>query len=344
LELSERKQRILSAIVELYNRTGEPVGSKRLQELLPDGISSATIRNEMAQLTDMGYLEQPHTSAGRVPSHVGYRFYIDRLLPGKELPPEQRQQLEAMLHLRAREPEKLLESAGQLLAELTSCAALCVAPGGAQARIRRIDMAPMGRRMAMVALLTSHGVVKSKILRVDEDMTQETREVFYRLAQEELIDRPLEQLTPGAVQSLAVKAGAQWLQMASLLAAASELAQEVGSAEVLVGEENLYHNLQLEGQTAPLAQALHGLYGLRALAEAPDGVGVRVILGSEAPLPHPALLQTSMILSPYAIGETQGGLLGIIGPIRQDYDRWIPSIRCMASLVERLLRQLTIDE
>ena len=101
---SGRKQRILAAIVELYNETGEPVGSKRLMELLPDEVSSATIRNEMAQLAEQGFLEQPHTSAGRIPSPLGYRYYIDHLLPLRELSEEQRTRLEAELRERAREP------------------------------------------------------------------------------------------------------------------------------------------------------------------------------------------------------------------------------------------------
>jgi heat-inducible transcriptional repressor len=340
MELSERKQRILSAIVELYNRTGEPVGSRRLQELLPDSVSSATIRSEMAQLTELGFLEQPHTSAGRVPSHLGYRFYINRLLPGGELSPERQKQMEALLSAQVREPEHLLEQAGGLLANLSSCAALCVAPGGGRAWVRRVDMALMGRRMAMVALLTSHGLLKSKILLLEDEAGEEMRELFYRLAEEEILGRPLEELTPGAVQGLAARAGPHWLSMAALLSAVGELARESASAEVLVGEANLFQNPQLGENAAELTEALRSLSGWHKLADVPE-TDVRVVLGAEASLPHPALKQMSMILAPCLPGDARSGLLGIIGPVRLDYSHWIPGVRCFATLVARLMHQLT---
>ena len=338
MDLSERKRRILFAIVELYNRTGEPVGSKRLMELLPDAVSSATIRSEMAQLAELGYLEQPHTSAGRAPSPLAYRFYIDGLLPMRELHPERRRELENKLRERAREPERLLENAGKILSELTDCTALCVAHGGADARLRRLEMAPVGRRMAMVALLSDRGVVKSRIIRAECDLGPETREVFVNLVRAELIGRPLREINRASMQSLAAKAGEQMLPMMTLLAAVSELAREAAEQELLVGDTGHAPRQELERSAALLLRQL-----LESPAQKPTG-NVGVVLGAEAPEPSAALREMSLIASPYSIGGAACGLLGVLGPLRLDYASVIPSLRFVTELVGALLSQSIEEE
>ena len=338
MDLSERKRRILFAIVEFYNRTGEPVGSKRLMELLPDAVSSATIRSEMAQLAELGYLEQPHTSAGRAPSPLAYRFYIDGLLPVRELHPERRRELERKLRERAREPELLLESAGKILAEMTDCTALCVANGGADVKLRRLEMAPIGRRMAMVALLSDRGVVKSRILHAECDFTPESREVFANLVGANLIGRPLCEINRATMQSLAAKAGEQMLPMMTLLAAVAELAREAAERELLVGDTGRAPRQELERSAALLLRQL-----LKAPAQRPAG-DVSVALGAEIPEPGAALREMSLIASPYGIGGAACGLLGVLGPLRLDYASVIPSLRFMTELVGVLLKQSVEEE
>ena len=170
MELSDRKQKILASIVEQYIRSGEPIGSKTLMELLPMKVSSATIRNEMAELASMGLLEQPHTSAGRIPSHAGYRYYIDHLMHARELDDSDRQKIEAAFGT-GLDPEQLLSRAGEVLSELTKCAAVSTTPAGESTRIRRIEMVPVGSRTAMLVLLTSTGILKSRICRSDFPIT-----------------------------------------------------------------------------------------------------------------------------------------------------------------------------
>jgi len=341
---SERKRRILAAVVELYNETGEPVGSKRLMELLPDEVSSATIRNEMAQLAELGFLEQPHTSAGRVPSLNGYRFYVDHLLPLRELPQEQRTRLEKALHARAREPERLLENAGKLLAELTACTALCVPCAAAEITVRRIEIAPLSRSMAMLALLTSNGAVKSKVIRLEAELTARSVEVFSALAREHLINEKIELFTQPYLQSLAAKAGGEFLAVAPLLIGVAELAQEAAGREVLVGESHLFQHPQLEPRAETLLDFLQKA-GLAQLilngSRQPENgqiAGVRVLLGSES-FQTPDLRDITMVIAPYAIGQTQGGTLGVIGPMRMNYAKVIPGLRFVAALLGRMLTQ-----
>ena len=322
---SQRKQRILAAVVELYNETGEPVGSKRLMEVLPDDVSSATIRNEMAQLAELGYLEQPHTSAGRIPSPMGYRYYIDHLLPHRELPAGERERLEAELRERAREPERLLENAGKLLADLTACTALCVPAAGAEVRVKRIEIAPLGRTMAMLALLTSGGAVKSKVVRTHTEITPEALEVFVRLVKETLLGAPLDFFTQAGLQSLAARAGSQFLAIAPLLAGIAELAEDLRSAEMLVGNPSP----QWEQNAGTLLQHLQ--------SQAPHSL--KVLLGAEV-AQAPALRDVTLVVTPYAIGQNHGGLLGIIGPLRMDYARAIPGLRFIAAILGKMLSQM----
>ena len=342
MDPSERKRRILAAIVELYNATGEPVGSKRLMEVLPDEVSSATIRNEMAQLAELGFLEQPHTSAGRIPSPRGYRYYIDNLLPLRELSNEQRMQLEEELRARAKEPEHLLESAGKLLAELTACTALCMPAGGEQVRVRRIEIAPLGRSMAMLALLSTGGAVKSKVIRTDAPLTPEALEAFARLAKEQMLGMPLASFTQAGLQSLAAKAGAQFWAVAPLLAGVAELAEAAAGGEMLVGESNLYRHPQLEHNSRALLEYLQsaGLSQLirreqRLPPEPPQSI--RVLLGGESPAHPPALQGATLVIAPYVTGGAQGGLLGVVGPLRMDYAKVIPGLRFIAALLGKIL-------
>ena len=136
MELDARKLRILSAIVETHIATGEPVGSKLVAQLLDGEVSPATIRNEMAVLFDQGLLEQPHTSAGRVPSHLGYRLYLDDLMKAKPLTGEEKQEIEALFNLRDPDPDRLLEDAAKALSEYTGCAVISTALTRASARVR----------------------------------------------------------------------------------------------------------------------------------------------------------------------------------------------------------------
>ena len=326
---SQRKQRILAAVVELYNATGEPVGSKRLTEALPDDISSATIRNEMAQLAELGFLEQPHTSAGRIPSPMGYRYYIDHLLPLRELPEEERARLESELRERAREPERLLENAGKLLAELTACTALCVPAAGTEIRVKRIEIAPLGRFMAMLALLTTGGAVKSKVVRTHTEITPEALEVFARLVKEALVGAPLDFFTQAGLQSLAARAGAQFLAIAPLLAGIADLAEALRACEMLVGKPSLTDHPQWEHSAEALLQHLQN--------QAPQNL--RVLLGAEV-AQAPALRNVTLVVTPYAIGQSHGGLLGVIGPLRMDYAKAIPGLRFIAAILGKMLGEM----
>ena len=163
MELSTRKENVLSSIIGAYIQTGEPVGSKGIAAQL--GVSSATIRNEMADLTAMGLLEQPHTSAGRVPSRAGYRVYLDRLMEKKPLSQQDARWIDSRLYAGSYDPEKLLHAASRLLAERSHCLAVATTPSGRSAYVKALQFVQTSRRSAMVIMISSAGTMKSRVFK-----------------------------------------------------------------------------------------------------------------------------------------------------------------------------------
>ena len=171
MELALRKEKILSAVVEGYIASGEPIGSKALQSETDLGVSSATIRNELKALDDEGYLAQPHTSAGRVPTRKGYRYYIDRLMKPEILPERLRENIERAIRSGTQAPESILSRTATVLAQLTKAAAAATTPSSDEARIHRIRFVSTGRHTSMAVLVTSNGMVKSRLFRCDFVLT-----------------------------------------------------------------------------------------------------------------------------------------------------------------------------
>ena len=246
MELSERKLKILAAIVNTYVETGEPVGSKLLA--LELGVSSATIRNEMANLVEMGYLQQPHTSAGRIPSQKGYRIYIDRLMPEAAITEEEQKYLDGMLMVNAYDPDKLLSCVSQLLANTSKFAAVSTMPSGGGAVIKGVQFVQTSRRTAMAILITSTGVMKTRVFRCDFDITAEMLRIFFRIFNEKFAGLPVSAVTPAFIQSVGVSLGEMAVLMSSALLAVLEVARDCMHAEInLKGETNLlfYPEFQL---------------------------------------------------------------------------------------------------
>lgn len=196
MELSERKEKILAAVVEQYIKTGEPVGSKALLDSLDMSVSSATVRNEMADLGYLGLLDQPHTSAGRVPTGEGYRYYVDNLVPESELSDESRRLIDAGIGNANGDPESLLRHAGEALAYLTQCAAVMTTPSGENTKIKRVELVPISPHTAMIVLLASNGILRSKLFRLDSAIDTTICETFYNVAQAMLIGVPGQQPDP----------------------------------------------------------------------------------------------------------------------------------------------------
>ncbi len=345
MELSERKQKILGAVVEQYIKTGEPVGSKSLLAELDMSVSSATVRNEMAELVALGLLEQPHTSAGRIPSNEGYRYYVDNLMVNRQIDESLRRRIKQSFNSALSDPEKLLERAGEVLADLTNCAAVSTTPSGDGAAIKRVEVVPVGTKTAMVVLMTSTGVIKSKVIRSDTDLNASMLESFYNVVKASFIGKPLTDVDTHMLQTLVASLGADVFTLLPFVTAVSDLAQAAAHTDIVLGgQSNLLHHSNYYGSTAyELIEFLRRGEPLsKLLLSANDGDGVQVKIGNENP--YRQLMSSSVIVSNYNIDGNKRGSIGIIGPTRIDYQTLIPSVKYLTDLVGELLTQTFNEE
>lgn len=339
MNLGERKLKILKALVETYVATGEPVGSKALCEALDFPVSSATIRNEMAELSEMGLLEQPHTSAGRVPSHLGYRLYINRLMQPKPLAEEERQYMDSVLNTAADDPERLLGNASQMLARLTKMAAVSTSPTDEDATVRNIELVQTGRRSGMVMLMTSFGMVKMRPFRCDYDLTPEILRVFYRLINQKLRGLQLSSITPAFIQSMAAALGDTFMLLPDVLMAVLEAAKDALAADIrLEGETNLLFFPESELFSARrVIEFLNNRRELGHLLLNQNG-SLKVLIGKENE--QPELKESSIVVARYSLAGNQAGAIGVIGPTRMDYARMLTNLEYLARSVGNLLSEI----
>ena len=339
MELDSRKQKILAAVIESYVGTGEPVGSKALQSTDGLSVSSATIRNELAALTMSGYLRQPHTSAGRVPTTEGYRYYVDRLAEPK--PPGERMKsyIYGTLSSSSDAPEHILNSAAQLLSELGNTPALASTPPGSDARVHRFKFVRTGRRTSMAVLITSTGLVRSRLFRCDFDVTPELLNVYDRALNEATAGMPLTGLNRAFAQTFAAGFGELGLLMPDMLMAVMDACKEAAGLNVYTGGvvRLLYQDEISPRNTRALLEALNsGSEREKLLRDIPEGT--QVSIGKENPLPY--LSQSAVFTSRYTIDGRPAGALAVISPLRTDYPAMLGILDCTAETVGELIDEI----
>ncbi|MBR5562530.1 MAG: heat-inducible transcription repressor HrcA [Clostridia bacterium] len=336
-ELSERKKLILSAVVEQYIKSGEPVGSKELIALTGMSVSSATVRNEMSELSSMGYLEQPHTSAGRIPSQKGYRYYVDNLMKDREIDELNRRMIEAGISSAAGDPERLIAQAGEVLAELTKCACVSTAPGGDTVIIRKIELVPVGIHSAMLVLLTSNGILKSRLCRLDCELTAKILEEFYNIVDSCIIGKPASDISVVSMQTAAASVDSDPFAMLPLMAAVCELARSMEDSRIILGgSSNLFSHKDYGVGAIELFEFLNKREPLSAVIS-----GIKepldIIIGKENL--YRQLENSSVIVAKYSVGGRDSGSIGLIGPTRMDYESIIPSVKYLTDIVGKMITQ-----
>ncbi len=344
MELGERKKRIVAIVVDEYIRTGEPVGSKAIAELLGHTVSSATIRNDMAQLVQEGYLEQPHTSAGRVPTPKAFRLYVDHLMARRPLPEEVKRRIDEALESVAADPQRLMEQASHLLADATGYAAVAATPDRQGACVRRVEMLPAGPRSAAVLLMTDAGGLHSRVCRLGGEAQGETLSSLSRTLNETFAGQPLSSIHPARVQGLLLQLlDGHGLMYTPLLTAFAELVQESAAAEIqLTGQLNLLqHPDYLPEDARSLLGFLSRREQLATMLSAYPG-GSCVLIGNESP--RPELSGSSILVTRYSFGPRRDGTLGLIGPLRMDYAQTLPRLEYVAQTVSRLLTALLSEK
>lgn len=336
MTLGERKLQVLAAVVEAYIRTGEPVGSKMIRELMGNTVSSATIRNEMADLAERGLLDQPHTSAGRVPTDRGYRVYLSNRMQKTPLSREDRMNIDAMLLEAGEDPDHLLERAVQSLAYLTNCAAVATTPTASSTVVRSIQIVPVGRRTAVVVLMASSGVLKTKVCRCGFDLTSDVMRVIARLASERILNRPLESITVAYMQTIAASIGEFVFLVAPILLAILDAANEATRTGVFyAGQGNLLQRTEYGDAAARRVLDFLEHDDEVALLLNRTRSGVNILIGPETG--HPELMSSSVISVAYNINGVDSGRLALIGPTRMDYPNIISYLEYFAERVESIM-------
>ncbi len=339
MEPTERKMKILEAVVEAYIKTGDPIGSKAICDVLDFNVSSATVRNDMAELSNLGLLAQPHTSSGRVPTELGYRVYIDDLMKHVSLSRRERTAIKNALELHADTPEELLGTAAEILSKITGCAAIAASPPGENARIRHVKFVQTGHYTAMAVLITSLGSVKPKLFRCDYRITPSLLELFDKAVNERLSGISVTAVTPAFIQTTALALGEMSMMMPSVLLAVSEAAREASADGMAIkGQSNLFLIPELDAADGKKVMELLGHHGelSRLIAAASTRTGV--LIGSE--LTNPAFSCLSVAAVPYTAAPDCTGMLAVIGPLRMNYPRMIASLECVADLVGESLSEL----
>lgn len=338
--IGERRAAILGLIIEHYIKTGEPMGSKTLCQLLPYSISSATIRNEMAYLSDIGFLEQRHTSGGRLPTKASYRYYVDNLINPKSLTQWEHQKINEILSVNASDPERLLADGAKLLADVTGCASFYSTVKDPLDCIQGVDLIPAGNQRAMLVMLSVGGKIKSSICRITCPVDDDFKRLFYFIINEYFIGTPLADVNLSLIQSTAPKLGSAVFDMLPVLTSLCSLCSEAsqGSLEIY-GETNLLSQEDLAGDVYKLLSFLTQRSKFEQLLEriSKGAISSALILGDENPVYE--LRNTAMAAGKFDYNESQKATLGIIGSLRIDYETVLPRVDYIMNTVSQLLRE-----
>lgn len=335
MELDNRKQKILKAVIEEYTNTGEPVGSKRIASLLDITVSPATIRNEMAALFEIGMLEQPYTSAGRVPSHMGYRYYIDNLMEPCPISRMEKAEIQAMFNVRNPDPDRLLSDAAQALANYTHCATISSTNTPPSVCVRRIELIPATERTVVIMVIATNGIIKNKIVRVDFKVTPNVCEFFTSFANSRLAGVSMKEISSSYINSVAFSLGEYSRMFTSLLSSIYELCKEVSDGQFYTrGETNLLAYDEMKEIAGDLLILLAKKE--KVLELIPDGpYEIEVRVGKENSKME--LANSTVVFAKYDIGGKRCGSIGLVGPVRMQYARLLPHMAYFAKTLGELL-------
>jgi heat-inducible transcriptional repressor len=341
--LSDRTRRILAALIREYIETGEPVASAALTRRSGLSVSSATVRNVLAQLEDMGFVWQPHTSAGRVPTDLGYRFYVDLLLEARRASKDSAG-VEARLRQQAGDApliDDLLSSASHVLSAVSRHVGFAIAPPNAQAVFHRIEFVPLSGHRILVVLVARGNQVSQKTIDVGEAITQAELEKAASFLNNEFSGRTLEEVREGVLTRLREERTLydQLLGLALRLASSSFATTDQPMVSIDGTSSLLEEVVRASGLSLPALRALLTMVEekqrlVRLLNEYIDGPGLTVVIGAEHS--DPELRPFSLIASTYFDGRSTG-LVGVIGPTRMRYSRTIDVVENAAKAVGKVL-------
>ena len=320
MELTERKKKVLRSVVDLYIRTAEPVGSKAITELPDMNYSSATIRNEMADLTTMGYLEQPHTSAGRVPSAAGYRMYVDELMMDYRLSVDETKSINTAIEEKMSQVDKLVERVAKLVSQATNLPAISAAARQGNATVLKFNLLPSGTGSFILVLTLPGDQVVNKLIKLPLTVSDADLNLLTALLNATMTEIPLEEFTADKMDKVMRSAGAAASLVPVIVDFTTETLKKNASADVAVAGQARLLGLP-EYRDVDKAQRVLSSIDEDALSNLPAVMegsnGTRVIVGPENVADE--LKDTSVVMTKFDIGDGMQGMIGVVGPTRMDY-------------------------
>ena len=318
MELTERKKQILRAIVDSYIRTAEPVGSKTISQMPGMDFSPATIRNEMADLTSMGLLEQPHTSAGRVPSAAGYRLYVDELMQDYRLSMDETKTINQAMEVKMQEVDKMISQVGKLVSKMTDLPAYAVAARSSQRTVKRFDLILAEAGSFILVVMLSDNQVQNKLIRLPLDVSQEDLRLLSAVLNASLTELTADEITPELLARVTRSAGGAQSLVPVIVDYTVELLRKTHSEVYMTGQAKLLG--QPEYHDVEKAQEVLTSLDEDVISNLPATLSsgtTQILVGPENVAKE--LKDSSVVITKFDIGDGMQGMIGVVGPTRMDY-------------------------
>lgn len=337
MEMDERKTKILQAIIRNYLETGEPVGSRTISKYTDLNLSSATIRNEMADLEEMGYIVQPHTSAGRIPSDKGYRFYVDTMMEAKE---REISEIKETLLERQDRLEDMLRSVVKFLAKDTQYATMITAPTTHLNKLKFIQLSKVDVKHILAVVVIEGNVIRNRMIEVSDEINDETLLKLNILLNTQLNGLAIEEINLSMVAKMKQQAGIHSGVIGEVVDAVIETLVEEKDLEVYTsGANNIfkYPELADNANAARLITAFEEKELIGNLINdctASENTGIQVYIGGENQ--NQNMQDCSVVTATYDLGDGMKGTIGIVGPRRMDYDKVVGTLKTIKTNLDDL--------
>ena len=317
MELTERKKQILKIVVDSYIATAEPVGSKAIVELMPEKVSSATVRNELADLTELGYLEQPHTSAGRIPSAKGYRLYVNELMEQQRLSLAETEKINQSLQMKMEELDHILSQAGRAVSSFVNYPTYMSVTGRKTLTAKRFELLPVDERSCIVVMMMSDDRVKSQLLRLQLKVDLDQLPTLVSL-----LNGHFAGVSPSEMNHRLMNVAEQippqlFLLLSQTISYAADSLEEAGQREIVTAGTKELLKLPEFRDADKAHQLMSFMTDSKENLPLPDDGPMKILIGPENVID--ALKNTSVVVASYDIGDDMRGLIGVVGPTRMDY-------------------------
>ncbi len=337
MELTDRKKKVLRSIVDLYIRTAEPVGSKAISALPDMNYSSATIRNEMADLTAMGYLEQPHTSAGRIPSAAGYRLYVDELMADYRLSLDETKSISSAIEEKMQRVDKMVEKVAKLVSQATDLPAISVAARSGGATVKRFDLILAGQGSIILVVLLSSDEVVNKLIKLPVTVSDTDLKLLCAVLNAAMTGITADGFDAALLEKVMGAAGSTASLVPVIVDFTTDTLRRSGSANMAVAGQSRLLGLP-EYRDVDKAQRVIASIDEDALSNLPAVMmhenGTKVLVGPENVASE--LRDTSVVMTKFDIGDGMQGMIGVVGPTRMDYAKVTARLSFFAESLSRM--------